>query len=158
MNLLKHISLLLLITAFIAGCAPGQPITPDPTVSHADQVGGYTDLVDALAKLGATISSEGELSQPFFSVPGKVIKVNGADVQTYEYPSESARKAESSQITPQGSFPTTMVTWIDQPNFWAKGRMIVLYVGQDAEVKALLSQVMGDPIVEGDIPAVVPPL
>jgi len=27
-----------------------------------------------------------------------------------------------------------MVTWVDQPNFWAKGRVIALYVGKDEEV------------------------
>ena len=42
-----------------------------------------------------------------------------------------------------------MITWVDQPNFWAEGRVIVLYVGQDANIINLLTSVLGDPIAQG---------
>ena len=44
--------------------------------------------------------------------------------------------------------PTTMVTWIDQPNFWARGRLIVLYVGRQAATIERLSSALGQPLTE----------
>ena len=44
--------------------------------------------------------------------------------------------------------PTTIVTWIDQPNFWATDRLIVLYVGTDADVIGRLTKALGQPITQ----------
>jgi hypothetical protein len=50
-------------------------------------------------------------------------------------------------VSPDGSsIGTSMVTWVDQPNFWARDRLIVLYVGKDAGTIDLLSEVLGEPI------------
>jgi hypothetical protein len=126
--------------------APTNDSTPD---SHGNLVGGYVELVDALRADGATVEPVGSVEQLFFSVEGQVITVNGADVQVFEYADEAAREAESSLITPDGQpSPTSIVDWIAPPNFWAKGRVIVLYVGTDAEVIARLTEVLGDPITE----------
>lgn len=68
-------------------------------------------------------------------------------VQVFEFADEATRESVSSLITPEGQpNPTSMVDWVDQPNFWAKGQVIVLYVGKDQAVIDRLSQVMGDPI------------
>ena len=39
-----------------------------------------------------------------------------------------------------------MVTWVDTQHFWADGRLIVLYVGNDAQVIELLRGALGDPL------------
>ena len=86
------------------------------------------------------------MEQPFFDVGGQVIRVNGADVQVFEYVDDTAREAESEQISPDRSaIGTSMVTWVDQPNFWATGRVIVLYVGTDEATLDLLEGVLGKP-------------
>ena len=72
-----------------------------------------------------------------------------AEVQVYEYPDEETREADSSAIAPSGSpIGDRYVSWLDQPNFWAAGRLIVLYVGREREVLDLLSTVLGQPITE----------
>ncbi|OGO67204.1 MAG: hypothetical protein A2Z49_11720 [Chloroflexi bacterium RBG_19FT_COMBO_56_12] len=119
---------------------------PSPTI----EIGGYAELVDALTAAGAQVEPAGDIEQPVleqYGVNGKVIKVNGVDVQVFEFKNELTRKIVSSQISPDGSsIATTTFDWLDQPNFWAKGRLIVLYVGTDASMIDLISGVMGAPV------------
>jgi hypothetical protein len=48
-------------------------------------------------------------------------------------------------------------SWIDRPNFWADGRLIVLYLGEDQAVFDLLSSFLGSPITEPVEPGEVTP-
>lgn len=124
------------------------PDTPE-AVSHGNEIGGYVELVDALRAAGATVEATEEVEQAFFSMKGQKIKVNDAEIQVFEYSDETARKADSDQISPDGTnIGTSMITWVNQPNFWAKGRIIVLYVGKDAATIDLLSGSLGDPITK----------
>lgn len=145
----------------LSGCALGaqavqSEVTPtmekDPTttpeaVSHGNEIGGYVELVDSLRAAGAAVEPTEEIEQAFFSVMGQKILVNEVEIQVFEYADEASRKADSDQISADGTnIGTSMITWVDQPNFWAKGRIIVLYVGKDAATIDLLSDVIGDPI------------
>lgn len=122
------------------------PATPVTTESSG-QIGSTNELVEALKSKGVTVEPAGEVEQDFFGPTGNIIKVNGADVQLFEYPDEAARESDSMKVSPDGSsIGTSMVTWVDQPNFWAKDRLIVLYVGKDAGTIDLLSEVLGEPI------------
>jgi hypothetical protein len=149
---------------FLAACAPANanatptllptmPIVeptgtiPPGTPSHGNEIGGYIELVDALRATGATVEPDSTVEQPFFEVTGQIIKVDGLDVQVFEFPDEATRESVSSLITPDGQpNPTSIVDWVDQPNFWAKGQVIVLYVGKDPSVIARLSEVLGESI------------
>ena len=122
-------------------------VTIPPGASHGNEIGGYIELVDKLRAAGATVEPNGTVEQPFFEVSGQMIKVDGADVQVFVFPDEATRESVSSLITPEGQpNPTSIVDWVDQPNFWAKGQIIVLYVGKDQIVIERLSQVLGNPI------------
>jgi hypothetical protein len=73
--------------------------------------------------------------------------VNGADVQVFEYEDAAAREAESAQGSPNGSsVGTTMITWIDRPYFFTRGRLIVLYAASDPSIVDLLTEVLGPAI------------
>ncbi len=85
------------------------------------------------------------IEQAFFSVTGQIIKVNGADVQVFEYGSAEAMEADASQVAPDGgAVGTSMVTWMATPHFFKAGRVLVLYVGDDAAVLDLLEPVLGE--------------
>ncbi len=145
-----RIALTIFFGLMLAACAAGQPT---PIVSHGNEIGGYVDLIDALRAAGAEVEPAGGLEQPFFTVGGQMIRLNGLDVQVFEYADEAGRAAEAELIAPDGgSVGTTMITWIDQPHFWAKGRLIVLYVGQDSGALELLHSVLGDPVTEAEDP------
>jgi hypothetical protein len=166
------ISGLLVLSMALVACTPAATavLTPTPTVrpitlpaeptsevtpvaSPGNEIGGYEELVDKLRAAGATVEPGDSVEQPFFIVTGQAIKVNGAEVQVFEFPDEAARKAVSSQISPEGQpSPTMMIDWIAQPNFWAKGRVIVLYFGTNVGIISLLSEVLGEPITQRAMP------
>jgi hypothetical protein len=84
------------------------------------------------------------------SVEGNTLKVNGADVQVFEYENAEAMELDSSQIAPDGSSnATTMITWIDTPHFYKSGRIIALYIGSDEAVLGLLENALGSQFAGG---------
>ena len=135
-------------TVTVAPTATAAPPTDTPvplgTASHGGPVRDYVSLVDNLHAAGATVEPAGEVEQDFFSPVGYIIKVNGADVQVFEYPDAAAAEAEAALVADDGgSIGTTMVTWIEAPHFYQHERLIVLYVGEDSAVTALLESVLG---------------
>ena len=140
---------LLMVAMLFAACAPKSQATkiPDagPTTSHGGPVEDYVSLVDALRAAGATVEPADTVEQAFFSVTGQIIKVNGADVQAFEYESAEAMEADASQAAPDGgSVGTSMVIWVEAPHFFKLGRVLVLYVGDDTAVFDLLKSVLGE--------------
>jgi hypothetical protein len=122
--------------------ASAEPAVTEPT--EAPIVEDQASLITALEASGATLETGEPVTQAFFSPEGNIIKVNGADVQVFEYESTEAMENEASQVAPDGgSIGTTMVTWIDTPHFYKAGRIIVLYVGSDATVLDLLENALG---------------
>jgi hypothetical protein len=148
MNRIRDFALSALLCALvlIAACKP----STTPPVSSGGPVNDYASLVDNLRAAGATVEPAVELSQDFFSVRGQVIKVNGADVQVFEYESDGAAQEEADLVSPAGSpIGTTMVTWVETPHFYRAGRLIVLYVGGDDAVTAVLEDVLGSQFAGG---------
>ena len=149
-------SLAILAALTLAACAPAagarpaespQATEPPATVSPAAEIGEQAELITNLEAAGAQVEIGETLQESILSVAPQIIIVNGADVQVFEFEDEASREAASALISENGSeIGTSMVTWIDQPNFWAKGRLIVLYVGKEASMIDLLTRILGDPI------------
>jgi hypothetical protein len=138
----RYLTLAALICTLALMMACQAPTTPP--LSSAGPVTDYTSLVDNLRAGGATVEPVGETSQDFFSVEGRAIRVNGADVQVFEYDSDAAAQEEAELVSPTGSpIGTTMVTWVETPHFYGAGRLIVLYVGDDEAVTAALEDALG---------------
>ena len=86
----------------------------------------------------------------FFSVTGQVLSVNDNDVQAFEYADAQLAEAEAAMIASDGSsVGTSMMMWVATPHFYQSGRVIVLYVGDDADALAVLEAALGSPIAEG---------
>jgi len=101
-------------------------------------------LINALQAVGATVETGDSITQEFFTPEGQTVKVNGADLQVFEYESAEAMEKEASQVAPDGgSIGTSMVTWMAPPHFYKAGRIIVLYVGDDKPLLDLLNKVIG---------------
>ncbi|HEX9331151.1 MAG TPA: hypothetical protein VF896_04620, partial [Anaerolineales bacterium] len=97
-----------------------------------------------LQEAGATIETGDSINQEFFTPEAHTVKVNGADLQVFEYKNAQAMEKEASQVAPDGgSVGTSMMTWIDTPHFYKVGRIIVLYLGNDKSLLDLLNKVMG---------------
>jgi hypothetical protein len=138
---------------------PGPPMWPSPTGTATFD---YHAFVDALKAAGVTAPLVEEGGAPLLNRDVRVYQVelggsglgqgtrfDGVVVQVYEYPDQALQQADVGQISPSGSpIGDRMVSWVDQPNFWGRGRLIVLYVGREPAVIQLLDQVMGDPITD----------
>ncbi len=119
----------------------GPSESPD-TVSHGGPAVDYVSLIDNL-RVNATVNPEGEIEQPFFSVTGFSIQVNGASIQVFEYNSAEDAEADASLVSPDGSsIGTSMPFWVDVPHFYYKEKIIVLYVGDDPAIEELLESVL----------------
>ena len=146
---------LLGVVVLLAGCsgsktqepptpAPLPPVEHPPLTSHGGPVEDYVSLFDSLRAEGATVEPVEEVFQPFFSVKGFTIKVNGHDVQVFEYDEVAQADSEAQLVSPDGnSIGTTMASWIAPPHFYKAGRIIVLYVGEEDTVIDTLDSVLG---------------
>ncbi len=140
----KILSLMpLLMVILLVACAP-QPQSEDV----APQGGATEDrasLMDALRAAGAEVESGDPVEQAFFAVTGQIIKVDGADVQVFEYESAEAMEADAAQVSADGgSVGTSMITWVATPHFFKSGRLLVLYIGDNAAILDLLKGVLGE--------------
>lgn len=96
------------------------------------------------------VESPEPFSQPFFSGGGQILRVNGEDVQTFEYASEAEAQADAARVSPDGfTIGTTIVSWVATPHFFAAGRVIALYVGNNPAVLEPLRAVMGTELAGG---------
>jgi hypothetical protein len=101
-------------------------------------------LITALKQAGAIVAKGDEVSQPFFSVKGRILHVNGEDVQVFAYRDEGSAQREAGQVSANGgTVGATSVAWMAPPHFYRNGLLIVLYVGDTASVKATLVAVLG---------------
>jgi len=131
---------LFMVTALFSACAPQGKTPAEPAaVEDLGSVG------QALRDSGATVEGGDSVEQAFFSVTGQILKVNGADVQAFEYKSLEAMEAEAALVAPDGgSVGTSMAMWVATPHFFKAGRVLVLYVGDDAAILDLLKSVLGE--------------
>ena len=145
------LALMAVAAVVLAGCTGQQPPSPQPpVVSHGGPVTDYVSLIDNLRAAGATVEPAGEIIQDFFSVRGQAIKVNGEDVQVFEYTDTAAAEAEAALVSADGYSvgPTSegvvyMASWVATPHFYKTGKLIVLYVGDNTAVINVLEDVLG---------------
>ncbi len=149
--------LLLLLRAVSPALAADAPRGSGPSVQRrarkpgpargARSRGRTADLsafVRALRARGLTVESAGEVSQPFFKPGGHAYTVAGENVQVFRYPSASAAEAEAKQVNAEGtSAGTNAMMWVGPPHFFRKGRLVVIYVGENAGVLEALTSVLG---------------
>lgn len=118
-----------------------------PTVSHGGPVRDHVSLVDTLRAQGWTVEPTGSISQPFFPIPGQILKVNDQDIQVFEFEDPSAARSQVQDISPDGmSIGKSVVQWIDPPHFFLAGKILVLYLGTNPELLKQLEKVLGKQI------------
>ena len=156
------------LAAFVIACGTDEtPVTqndgvggdvPVPTTGGGDvpvpTTGGGSIIADIQA-LELALESKGADVEFYiksqhtgmFGLHWSVLKVNGESLLIYEFaPGTSAEEASegvsasgSSIVNPDGS--AVSVTWVAPPHFYLFGNSILLYVGNDAEIGALLGSV-----------------
>jgi hypothetical protein len=141
--------LLSLLALALSACSPGAASGAESKEGAPDGVLDYTGLVEALRAGGATVEPAGSLAQPFFSVEGQALKVNSSDVQVFEYESERTAETEAAGIAIDGGSASTadgvsLISGLATPHFYRSGKLIVIYVGDEAALSGLLEGVLGE--------------
>jgi hypothetical protein len=133
---------LLLSIALICGAAAGSTLGAAPA---ADQpVMDRARLIASLRAAGAPVERRGSAEQPFLSVKGLMLKVHGEDVQVFQFHDAPAADKQADAVSPDGSaVGTAKIHWIGSPHFYKKGRLLVLYVGEESKVLKALQAVLG---------------
>lgn len=126
------------------------PVSEEP----ASETGKSIDtLLAELQKTGMEVEKTQAIEQPFFSIPGKIISVNGEDVQVYQYPDEKSRENESRLISSDGSvIGNNQIDWVDTTTIWASGNLIVIYIGSNSSVIGAINDSLGKPIASRSSP------
>lgn len=148
-------ALLILLTAVaLAACGAAGPRSPGGPAQD------YAGLVKTLRAAGATVAQSEMLAQPpLLSVPGKILMVNGEQVQVFEYATSAAAATGASGISADGATVCYPRTWMGLPigqqcatpdfiapiQWYESGRLIVLYVGRTAGLPTLLQDALGPP-------------
>ena len=136
---------------FVLGCGgreeadePAEEGGADTTGASAPGLESYDALVDTLHAMGLTVELAGKIRQPFFSAQGEVVGVNGYEVEVFEYPDATAAEADASLVSADGgSVGPTLVHWVAPPHFYRRGRLLVVYIGEDPAVAEALESVLG---------------
>lgn len=145
--------LLLVFGFFLAGCSRTvlpRNESPTATPEAAAPGSGADAWIEALTAAGTPAARKGGVTQPFFSVPGQVVALDGGEVQLYIYADEVAAKSEAGLVSPDGtSAGTTMITWMAAPHFYRSANAIALYLGDDAGILTALEKVFGPQFAGG---------
>ena len=110
----------------------------------------YGGFVAHLKKLNVTVV-EGGLAEKDDMLRGEKHKlyINDEYVQVWEYRSENSALRDKENIGPDGSEikmgfgSVAIVDWVAPPHFYQKGRIIVLYNGENKEILTALEAVLG---------------
>jgi len=154
--LLKSIVLLLLTAtiAFGQSARHRHRKKARPTCPYSSSNTKFSEIVRLTEKLrahGATVALTGEkVSQPFFSVAGRIINVDGEALQVFEYATASAADLDARRVSADGmTIGTSKPTWLATPHFFKNGKLIVLYVGGNQSIVDLLRTALSNQFAGG---------
>lgn len=124
------------------------PAAPTSGAQHGS-ISDLASLMIALQAAGASVAVNGTIQQPFLQVPGTQVSVDGQDVQVFEYSDAAAAQVDALKLADVlAGKDTTMVNWVASPHAYQAGRLVALYVGDDAATLKRLQQVLGAPTAE----------
>ncbi len=108
---------------------------------------GLADVVESLGGVGAMVEQGDRNPGAPFSAPRQMLAVEEFRIGVYEYADTTARVADEATIAMNGwSVNATPVEWIAPPHYWSRGRVIVLYLGDDSAAISLLTAALGQPL------------
>jgi hypothetical protein len=107
-------------------------------------------LTSRLIAAGAVVGiGSAEIEQPFLSVPGYELIVDGEIVQAFEYPDISTATTEASILDSGESTIWDEATWTGTPRFYQVRNVILLYVGSNQDIVHKIEAAFGPPFAGG---------
>ena len=134
--------IVLVVAALVLTACGGQPASAEGY--------GTEEFLAELREQGVEAEKGDSVEQAFFSVVGTYVNFNGESVQVFEYDTAETMESDAVLVDASGSsIGTSMMTWIATPHFYKKGRILVLYVGDNPETLKALESVLGPQFAGG---------
>ena len=131
----------------VAGQSPGQSRlhAPDEQRVRRREGKAFSDLIKDLRARGATVKLLSErVSQPVFSVRGRILLVSDEPVWIFSYPTTIKANNDAAKISADGmTIGNSKPSWLGTPHFFRKPRMIVLYLGDEPRLLDILNRAIG---------------
>ena len=141
--MIRKLFSLAILAITISTCQSQPQVPPADTkvpLGPATQV-----FADELRAAGATVTTSIRLTQPFFSVGGIVLTVDGEDLQVFEYPDEASAQVDAAAISPDANMiDGEEMGWLAPPHFYRRGNLMILYMGDDQATLNLTEQIVGE--------------
>lgn len=135
---------LLAVSIAASACGSGEAVQTSSGATYISFVG---DLNDA----GVTVEDLGEPEAPRFTAKvGKALAVRSEEIRVYEYDSADSMEAEAAKVAADASsIDGKPAEWEATPHLFKDGRILVVYVGDNAETVDLLRSILGDEFAAG---------
>ena len=128
----------LAVLAVVLGCSRQPPASPKGLAENE------SSLIEKLRGQGLRVVREGSIKQVFFDPTGRIVSIEGSEVQVFEFKDEKAARQAAAGVSPDGtSVGPNMITWVSTPHFYQKGKLIVIHVGKDLEILRSLQGILG---------------
>jgi hypothetical protein len=140
----------------LASVALEEPEAAEAAAAHAG-ADGYALLLAWLEELGFEVSLGSTFFHPFLSVRGRTLTLNNERLQTFLYPNPEAAQAEAQRFSRDGAWidragEPVLINWIATPHLFLVDSMVIIYVGENAELLAALSDAFDEPFAGGANP------
>jgi mono/diheme cytochrome c family protein len=132
-------AVIMTMTFLYVGCGGTETVT----VTKGDE-SPYDTFTERLLDYGASVQHMGSINQPFLSGQGRIVRVNGEDLQVFEYANRGLAEDDIRDVRPDGCcFGTTIISWMGSPHLYQKDRLIVIYIGDNSSMRNLLENILG---------------
>ena len=110
----------------------------------------YDDFIQSLTENGFQYSEEEPDTDSFLSVARRPLWIGDDIISVYEYESNSAMEADAACIDKSGfsiDLPDrgAKISWVSNPYFFKKDKMIINYVGVNEQILVFLGESFGKP-------------
>ena len=113
-----------------------------------NEVVDYQVIFNKLKNYDSSIKAGNDVKEIFFKVPAKIIKIGEDKIQVYEYSSAEEMEKEASMISDEGyKVKNVIINWFKPPHFYKKDNILILYLGDDENIKNELEKIAGNEFI-----------
>lgn len=123
------------------------PLVYADTLMHSGprpEYGSATaSLMQDLGEVGLAPIARRNITRERFNAPGTLLALEGGTIQVYEYKTEAALVSDLSVLKERYMNLAKKYHWASQVNIYAKGNLLVFYLGNNEEILTALEQFAG---------------
>ncbi|MEO5928520.1 MAG: hypothetical protein ABIR47_01190 [Candidatus Kapaibacterium sp.] len=129
-----NLAVLAIILPFLAACGREVPKGGSPE-AQIEPASPTFNILNILKATGNKVEVTGAVSRPYFESKGTMMTVNGGvNLEVYEFDKPAEMEAAAGKISPDGmTIDGQRMEWPAQPHFYKTERVIILYLGNDAD-------------------------